>query len=165
MLKLTFGKYGPNSPGGGKKGKAVEQVFFIDPDYLWWISKQDGFFFGTNAYLFEKLCRRAAHLVVPGECHYQGCHKPISRMLMIKHISGGLGAVEFVCDTCNYAGGSPSRIMTPGLHAPPFKRYDKTGCRYIVEAVKKAFFGDRKHRMTAARANHFFDTPANFVNF
>jgi len=111
---------------------------------------------------FEQLVRRAKHLAVPGKCRH--CPKPISRMSVIEHTSGGLARVDFFCEKCHHSGGSHWLLITPGFYSPDlFRNYDKLGGKFLVDAIKYAYYG-KKVRMTQAKMEEFFDEPSNFVN-
>lgn len=156
--KLGFGKHAE---------RTIEWLFFNDPGYVWWMiaNNADKNLHGAARQRFDDLVRRARHLRVPGKC-WQCRSRPIARMFLTRHISGGLGRVDFFCDTCKYEGGSPSYSTTPAFYTPDFFRdYDKTGGRFLVDEIKCAYFGNSKHRMTQSRMEEFFDTPGNFINF
>ncbi len=164
MLELRFGKY---------NRKTVEQVFFTDPGYVWWMHQQ-GFHNGTSKFKLradeqqrlQTLIRRARHLRIPGTCTWCKDDKPVTRMFLTQHTSGGLARVDFDCENCTYGGGSRSIALKPGFYTPDIYRgYDKTGGKFLVQAIKYAFFGDESYRITKKRAEDFFNNPQNFVNF
>ena len=149
---------------GKHKDRTLEWLFFNDPGYIWWMIDQ-----GANKNLrgaartrFDQLVRRARHLAVPGKCLH--CSKPISRMSLIEHSSGGLARIDFFCDTCHHSGGTPSFLTTPAFYTPDFFRfYDKLGGKFLVDAIKHAYYG-KKVRMTQTKMEEFFNEPSNFIN-
>jgi hypothetical protein len=151
---LGFGKY---------NGKTLEWLFFNDPGYVWWMIDKgaDGNLGGAARTRFDQLVRGAWHLKIPGRCRH--CEKPISRMSLIEHPSGGLARADFFCDTCHHDSGA-YLLTTPAFYTPDFfKNYDKLGGKILVEAIKYAYYG-RKARMTQAKMEEFFDDPSHFMN-
>lgn len=87
-------------------------------------------------------------------------------MFLTRHVSGGLGAVEFLCGKCGYDGGSPSFPTTPAFYTPDFFRdYDKTGGKFLVQEIKYAYYDSKPPKMMQTKMEEFFDTPEHFVNF
>ncbi len=161
MLLVGFGRHGKRS---------VEQLFFVDPGYVNWmiengIHHDPKKFNSAEQKRFDDLIRRASNLKIPGPCPW--CKKlPVTRMFMTIHISGGLACVGFDCNRCEYDGGSKSIPVKPSfLQSEIFRRYDKTGGKILVEAIKYAYFKDKSYKMTKDRADEFFDTPTNFLVF
>lgn len=77
--------------------------------------------------------------------------------------NGGLARVDFFCDRCDL-GGVRSVLVPPSFYTPDFFRsYDKLGGKFLVDAIKRAYYGP-KVRMTQVKMEEFFDTPSNFVN-
>jgi hypothetical protein len=152
---LGFGRY---------RSKTLEWLFFNDPGYVWWMIDD-----GAEKNLkeaartrFDQLVRRAKQLAVPGKCRH--CDKPISRMSVIEHPSGGLARVDFFCEKCHHGDGSHSLLTTPAFYTPDFfKSYDKLGGKILVDAIKYAYYG-KKVQMTQTKMEEFFDKPSNFVN-
>jgi len=151
---VGFGKY---------SDKTLEWLFFNDPGYVWWMlsnSAEKSLTEPAQA-RFSKLVQCAKHLAVPGHCKH--CDQPISRMSLTKHISGGLARVDFFCEKCQHDGSS-SVLTTPAFYTPDFFRnYDKTGARFLVNAIKYKYFGS-KVRMTQSKMEEFFDNSHNFKN-
>ena len=114
---------------------------------------------------FEDLVRRAKHLRIPGLCSW--CQiRPITRMFLTQHTSGGLARVDFDCDECHPHGSPPTASLKPSFFTPDFYRnYDKTGASFMIGAIKYAYFKDSSYRMTQKRLEDFFDNPDNFMNF
>lgn len=155
--KVGFGKY---------RERTLEWLFFNDPGYVWWMI-DDGAVKNLSPAArsrFDDLVRRASHLAVPGTC--EQCRRaPVSRMFLTQHSSGGLARIDFYCDACKYEGGSLSFAAKPAFYTPDFYRsYDKTGGRFLVNAIKRAYFGSSGSRMTQKRMEEFFNNPSNFVN-
>jgi hypothetical protein len=149
---------------GKHKDRTLEWLFFNDPGYVWWMIDQgaDKNLRGAARTRFEQLVRRAKHLAVPGKCRH--CNKPISRMSLIEHSSGGLARIDFFCDKCHHSGGTPSFLTKPAFYTPDFfKYYDKLGGKFLVDAIKHAYYGT-KVRMTQAKMEAFFNEPSNFIN-
>lgn len=158
-FKLGFGKHAE---------RTLEWLFFNDPGYVWWMIDNDiasQRLHGAARARFEDLVRRAQHLRVPGMCTW--CKKkPITRMFLTIHISGGLARVDFDCDTCAPGGGSLTTALRPGFFTPDlYRSYDKTGAKFMIRRIKHTYFGDVFFRMTQQRLEEFFDNPNNFVNF
>jgi hypothetical protein len=152
---LGFGKY---------RDRTLEWLFFNDPGYVWWMIDQgaEKNLKGAARNRFDQLVRRAKHLAIPGKCRH--CSQPISRMSLTEHPSGGLARIDFFCKDCRHDGGSLSILTAPAFYTPDFfKSYDKLGGKFLVEAIKYAYYG-KKVRMTQAKMEEFFDEPANFVN-
>ena len=148
---------------GKHKDKTLEWLFFNDPGYVWWIIEQaaEKNLTGAARARFAKLVQRAKHLAIPGRCRH--CSKPVSRMSLTEHPSGGLARVDFFCDTCSHSG-PRSVLTTPAFYTPDFFRtYDKLGGKFLVSAIKFAYYGG-KVRMTQAKMEEFFDEPTNFFN-
>jgi hypothetical protein len=153
--KVGFGKY---------KDKTLEWLFFNNPGYVWWMIDNDAQknLKGGSQARFNQLVKRARHLAIPGTCRH--CTNPISRMSLTEHISGGLAVVHFFCSNCHHDGGSFSVLTRPSFYTPDFFRnYDKTGAKFLVDAIKWAYYG-KKVRMTQAKMEEFFNNPSNFVN-
>lgn len=149
----------------------LEQLFFKDPDYICWLIQDKQRFNSlfrnpTNRQQMLWLLERADNLNVPGKCFI--CKiQPIQRMAILQHYTGSIGRVEFVCNRCNYDGGSPAYYTTLSFMGMRhiemfFKKYDKTGANYIVKAIKHAYFGDEHYRITQKRAREFFQNLKNF---
>ena len=159
--RLKFGKH---------KGKTLEWLFFNDPGYVEYITKKginnDPRKFPPYARdRFQDLVRRASHLKIPGLCPW--CKKrPITRMFFTQHISGGLAGVDFDCDVCEPKGSSPSTSLKPAFFTPDiYRNYDKTGARFLIRAIKHAYFKNPSFKMTQKRLEEFFNYLENFVNF
>lgn len=87
-------------------------------------------------------------------------------MFLTLHISGGLGRVDFDCDECEPGGSSVSVPLTPSFFTPDYYRnYDKTGARFLIDAIKWAYYRNSSERMTQQKMEDFFNNPNNFVNF
>jgi hypothetical protein len=152
--KLGFGRYAD---------KTIEWIFFNDAGYVWWMIQKgvEDRLRGAARQRFDQLVRRARHLAVPGHCRH--CPKPISRMSLTEHPSGGLARVDFFCDTCQHSG-TRSLLTIPAFYTPDvFKGYDKLGGRILVDAIKFAYYGPHV-RMTQATMEDFLNDPGHFVN-
>jgi hypothetical protein len=146
---------------GEHKEKTLEWLFFHDLRYVWWMIDKGGAKKLSVPALkrFNKLVRRASHLVIPGKCLH--CPEPASRMSLAQHPgSRGLTRVDFFCDQCHQ--GSGCDLVPPSFCRPDmFKRYNKQGAECLVRAIKEAYFGGEV-RMTQARMEKFFNTAKNF---
>lgn len=156
---LNFGKY---------NGKTFEWLLFHDPGYVWWMIEENipaDKFLETEKRRFDDLVRRAKHLRIPGLCSW--CKKkPITRMFLTKHISGGLARVDFDCDVCYPGGGSPTASLEPSFFTPDYYRnYDKMGAKFMIDSIKHAYFNDSSYKMTQKRMEDFFNNPQNFTQF
>lgn len=149
---------------GRHKDRTLEWLFFNDPGYVWWMIEHDAQMHlrGSARTRFDQLVKRAKHLAIPGTCKH--CSAPISRMSLTMHPSGGLALVDFFCNVCHHDGGSLSVLATPSFYTPDFFRnYDKLGAKFLVDAIKFAYF-HKKVRMTQAKMEEFFDNSRNFVD-
>ncbi len=145
-----------------------EQLVFRDPGYFFYAIAK-GWYKNTRQYTAEEterikyVVRRAMNLKIPGVCKWCKDDSPVKRMFITRHISGGIALVDFDCDKCKYLGGSLSIPLKPGFqHSELYKNYDKTGGKFLVDAIKHAYFGNGPYNITAKRADEFFDTPDNF---
>ena len=159
-VEIRFGKH---------KGKTLEWIFWNDPGYVYWMVEKNihqdaNKFRHHERQRIQDLLRKAAHLRIPGTCIYCKAGKPNSRMIMVQHTSGGLTSIDFDCDTCHPPGGGWT-AMTPSFYTPDiFRKYDKTGGKFLVQSLKYAYFGSSSYRMTKKRIEDFWDNDANFVN-
>lgn len=158
---LSFGKH---------KGKTLEWLFFNDPGYVWWMLEKDvdkdtTKFTPNERLRLETLVRRARHLRIPGKCSW--CNKkPITRMFLTEHPSGGLARVDFDCDDCYPMGSSNTSALRPSFFTPDYyKNYDKFGASELISAIKDAYYKDVTFRMTQKRLEEFFNNPEHFVSF
>jgi len=56
--------------------------------------------------------------------------------------------------------------MKPAFYTPDIYRgYDKTGGKFLVDAIKRAYYGPKKPRMTQKKMEEFFDSEDHFVDF
>lgn len=160
-IKLYFGKH---------KGKTLEWIFFHDPEYIKWIVEngihKDPFKFTAEGRArLEKLVKRASHLKIPGFCERCG-EKPITKMSLVLHTSGGLVGVEFHCEECRPRESYYSTPLNPSLlESDYFRSYNKMGAKILIRAIKGKYFGDSTIRLSQRRLEEFFDNPNNFVNF
>lgn len=158
-LILTFGKH---------KGKTLEWLFFNDPGYVWWLEEQ---FYGNPGIMphsergrFKALLKKASHLKIPGVCPW--CkERPVTRMVLTAQASGeGLAGVSFDCEQCRPPSTAKSISARPGFRTPDFYReYDKSGGKFMVKAIKQAYFGDGSYPMTQKRIDAFWDNSDNFA--
>jgi hypothetical protein len=158
---LNFGKH---------EGKSIEWLFFNDPGYVEWIIKKEicndsSKFSPSMKVRFTELVRRASNLIIPGLCPW--CKKkPITRMFLTKHTSGGLARVDFDCEDCQPLGSSQTAYFKASFFSPDyFRNYDKFGAKELTKAIKFAYFGESSYRMTQKRMEDFFNNKSNFVDF
>jgi hypothetical protein len=109
---------------------------------------------------FDQLVNRARSLSVPGQCEH--CSQPISRMSLTE--DRGMGRVGFFCTDCVPGGGSRCVLVKPSFYTPDyFKSYDKSGAKFLVDAIKLRYFG-RRVRLTQSKMEEFFNNPKHFAN-
>lgn len=158
-MLIDFGKKYPK--------KTIEWVFFHDPGYIYWMIEKDAQYNLKPLVKkrFDDLVKRASHLKIPGLCPW--CKlRPVTRMFLVQHISGGLARVDFDCEECHPMGGSPALPLKPSFYSPDvFRKYDKTGSKFLVDEIKRVYFGSSSYRLTQKRLEDFFNDRDNFVNF
>lgn len=153
----------------GGKGRTIEWLLFNDPGYFYWmvhkgIHRQNSWFSPCEQQEVARILRRADHLKIPGICTWCKEDRPITRMAMIRHPSGGLTDVGFDCDECSPLG-SGWTFTRPAFRTPDiFRNYDKMGGKVLVKAIKYAYFKNTSYRMNAKRLEEFWDNEENFVN-
>ena len=49
------------------------------------------------------------------------------------------------------------------LQGDYFRNYDKTGNKFLIRAIKLAYFGSSSIKMSRERMEEFFDNPDNFM--
>jgi len=145
---LSFGKY---------EGKTLPQVIFLDPDWFFWTYENKGF--------EDNLIKEANEI-------YQK-----ARAIKVPQSGGEKKVVEYVIHKPTDKFGT-IRLLTykSGMnhlnisHVIDFKfprtliKYDKTGYKNFIFALKFILFGDSKYRMTKKRSEKFFDNKHNFVS-
>lgn len=155
----------PTFEYGKHKGKSVEWVIFHDPAYITWLAQTRSAWWSIPWDVKERLrtiCHLADNLLIPGGCAGE-CGRPVSRMLLVKGMSGHLVKVEFVCDHCNHDGGLRSVACRPSLfHSEVFRDYDKAGAKVLVEAIWRAYNGPDAKNRTPQRMERFFADRRNF---
>jgi hypothetical protein len=159
MITINFGKYARAT------FNTVEEILWRDPGYVWWMesermhhTRRD---IDTRA--FDALTAKARNLKIPRPCVWCKGERPVTRMFVTRHISRGAACVDFDCDECKPMGGSMHVALPPGFFTPDiFRSYDKTGGRFLVEAIKREFFGDKSYRMTKKRVEEFWNDASNF---
>jgi hypothetical protein len=155
-FKVGFGKHAD---------RTLEWLFFNDPGYVWWMVENDavGRLQGAARQRFDALVRRASGMKIPGHCAH--CTRPVERMSVTKHPSGGLARVDFFCGECHHDG-PRSLLVRPSFYTPDFfKSYDKLGGEFLVDAIKHRYYGSKVPRMTQKAMETFFSTRENFVTF
>lgn len=150
---------------GKHQGKTLEWILFHDSGYISYILQKeiDKQLPPQLRLRFYDLVKRASHLKVPGLCRSCGT-KPITRMFLVNHISGGLGDVVFCCGQCEPTERPFSEPMIPSfLRGDYFRNYDKTGNKILIKAIKLSYFGNPSVKMSQERMEEFFDNPDNFM--
>lgn len=154
---------------GKHRGKTVEWLLFNDTGYFYWmvgksIHQSPKWFSADQQIAVARILRRANHLKIPGACSWCKDDRPITRMAMIQHTSGGLTNVGFDCVECS-PHGSGWIFARPAFRTPDvYRNYDKQGGKVLVHAIKYAYFQDTSYRMSAKRLEAFWDNDENFVN-
>lgn len=143
----------------------VEQLFWRDLGYVCWMEREQLHLSRRDIHAndFETLTRKARNLKIPRPCVWCKGALPVTRMFVTQHISGGAACFDFDCDECCPTGSSTTAAFSPGFFTPDiFRGYDNTGGRFLVEAIKHEFFGDKSYRMTKKRLQDFWNEPDNF---
>ena len=151
--KLTFGKHA---------GKTLPQIVFVDCDWFFW-AYEEGVFEGDGFLQdeAERICRRAVRIRIPR----RGAQKVLAEY-GIDPALGTFANVEIVLDDRPTHQGSTPTIRLPyfDLSVPRrLARYDKSGCKALVRALKVYVFGDGDYQLTRKRCEEFFENDANFV--
>ena len=148
---LTFGKH---------KGKTLPQVMFSDPDWFFngW---EKGYFKGWLWNEAEEIYRKSSCIRVPqtgsGQTFVEYMVDPrTGKFATLRTLTGDMGIYRPM--TKNMI----SAVID--MKAPrQIKKYDKTGYRNLLFAMKGIFLGDHHVKMTKRRCEEFFDNPHNFV--
>ncbi len=149
--ELSFGKH---------EGKTLPQVLFADPDWFFWafeegVLQKNGFKAEADA-----LHRKATRIRIPPT----GPEELVAEYLV--HVGGKFGALDIVPRSRPlHEGSSPAfRSDFIDLSVPRrIAKYDKRGCKMLVDSVKFHLFGNAKTKMTRQRCEAFFDDASNFV--
>lgn len=149
--KVNFGKYG---------GLTLPQIIFKDPDWFFHAC-ENGYFKGALAADARELCRRARSIKVPQQ-NGQG-------MLVeyLFHRNRGAGSVKF--GTMQLIADGPGLGHLNVSHVIDFyvprsmARYDKTGYKNFVAALKAILWDNPSKRMNRRACEAFFDDDNNFV--
>lgn len=153
-----------------QKAKEIGRILFKDPGYVFWLwdggyLKNRGIYTPQQLQSIATIIRRASHLKIPGYCTWCNDKRPATRMFMTKTYNETLARVDFDCDRCEYEGGSLSIPITPGFKGSDiFKKFDKKGGEILANAIKYAYFGDKKKRLNKNVLEAFWTNEDNFVN-
>lgn len=149
--EILFGKHA---------GKSLPQVALSDPDYIYWAVEEGTFKSPRLAAELAEVARKGRRIVIPGnrlttkKVRYY-IDPNVRKLAVVDVIDAEEGP---------HVGSSRTResdffdLSLPRRLAP----YDKTGGRFLVQAIKRHVFGKESTRLTRARCDGFFDDPANF---
>jgi hypothetical protein len=148
--KLNFGKH---------KGLTLPQVILKDADWFFY-AYENSFFKGDMAQQAKELYRRARSIRVPsinGE-------KLLVEYVIHREVNSGkekFGTMQMIADgPClgNLKVSSSIDFYTPRLYG----KYDKTGYKNFVQALKSILFNNPSHRMNRKACEDFFNCDGNF---
>ena len=147
-------------PFGQHKGKTLPQLAFIDPDYFFW-GMNDGVFdqYGLRQEA-QVVRKRATHIRIPR----RGEHAVVAEYGSDPS-RGKFANVEVVPEDRPSHRGSTRTVRLPyfDLSVPrQFAKYDKSGCKLLVAALKVYLFGDPGYCLTKQRCEAFFENDSNF---
>jgi len=144
---LTFGKY---------KGKTLPQVIFSDPDWFYW-GCENGVFKGKIGREAQEIFQKANAIKVPQAGGKRRVvqyiiDKPTGKFGIMKSVEYNKGLDTY--DISDYIDFSvPRRLF----------KYDKTGYKNFVPALKKILFGNARCKMKKKKCEDFFDDENNFA--
>ena len=149
--QVNFGKY---------KGKTLPQIVLTDPDWFFW-AYDEGIFRGKGRVEVEaeQVYQRATSIRIPSS---ENQH--LVAEYVIHQPTGKFGDLNIVpASRPPHVGSSPTfRKPVIDLSVPrQVSKYDKTGGRLIINAVKDLLFGSGK-KLTKQRCEMFFDDESNF---
>jgi hypothetical protein len=149
--EITFGKY---------EAKTLPQVAFIDPSYIYWAAKSSSFGSAKLSKELADVARKGRRIKIPDNdlmdkrvCYY------------VDRTSGKIANVEVVGTDQGPHVGSSGTLQTSyfDLSVPhKLASYDKTGGKFVIDAIKHHVFGNSKARLTKAKCEGFFDDVTNF---
>ncbi len=148
--KLRFGKH---------EGKTLPWVVLHDPDWVFWASEKGAL---TEVHRARELVKKAQRIRVPDGNHG-------SRVAdYILHMSGKLSHVEVGYPGDMHREEDRGVWRESVLDLSAARRVaggkDKTGATAILSAVRRSVFEPRGwSRITAARAEEFFNDDSNFL--
>jgi hypothetical protein len=148
---LTFGKH---------KGKTFPQVMFCDPDWFF--------------HAWENRYFKGCLLVEAHEIYRKSCLIRVSEdggeKRFVEYVfdwgTGKFGTLRMVTgDTEAYQSVTKNMILKViDMRIPrQTMKYDKTGYKNFLFAMKKILFGDPLCKMTKRRCEDFFEDGSNFV--
>lgn len=145
---------------GKHKGKSLPQIMFKDADWFF-NGLEKGYFRKDHADEARELYRRARSIRIPQRnghkmmveyhIHYDSKSKgeKFATMTLIPDGRPGIGRLNVA---------SSIDFSVPRQYA----RYDKTGYKNFVFALKAILFGDPSHRMNRRACEAFFNDDDNF---
>lgn len=149
---LNFGKY---------KGRSLPQILFSDPDWFFWAVENNVFenrpTFRSEA---KELYKKARKIKVP--------QKGPERLVVeywIHRPSEKFSHFEIVPESRpTHEGASPTfRSASIDMSVPRnIAKYDKTGCKSLLDSIKLYLFDSKSARMTRERCEKFFEDSSNF---
>jgi hypothetical protein len=149
---VNFGKY-------AGKGKSLPQIVFHDPDWFFWAIQNDAFPASLKPQA-KDIAAKAKKIKIPGEP--VGTSKVRYFLDPLVHKLANVDVVP--ASRPPHVGSSPTR-ESPYFDLSMARRiwtYDKTGGRFIVQAIKYHVFGSSKTRLTKEKCEGFFDDDSNF---
>ncbi len=152
---VDFGKF-------RDKNKTLPQILFSDPDWFFW-AVEGGAFKNQMSLQAEAadLQRKATHIRVP--------QKDAADRQVVEHYihAPTMKYSHFILVPESkpfHAGSSPSmRADVIDMSFPrSIAKYDKTGCKLLIDSLKQTYFGSKSKRVTKALCEQFFDDGGNF---
>jgi hypothetical protein len=137
----------------------LPQIVFADPDWFFWAVEEDAFK-GALRREAEDIARKAKRIRIPDA---EPGEKKV-RYYIDPNV-GKLANVEVIeASRSPHVGSSATResLFFDLSMARRISRYDKTGGRFVVSAIKAHVLGGRTTRLTKERCEAFFEEPRNF---
>lgn len=153
--EVAIGKFKDNS-------KTLPQILFSDPDWFFW-AVETGIFQNRPRLHAEAadLQRKATHIRVP--------QKDAAERQVVEHYihAPTMKYSHFIVvpeSKPSHTGSSPSmRADVIDMSFPrKIAKFDKTGCKLLIDSLKQTYFGSKSKRMTKALCEQFFDDGGNF---
>ncbi|ABQ05997.1 MULTISPECIES: hypothetical protein [Flavobacterium] len=142
-------------------GKTLPQILFADLDYFIWAYENNVFRNPPLKLEAEYIFKRIKNIKIPKENPEE-----YEVEYLIHQPTGKFGHFELVPKTTPlHKGGSPA-FRTENIDltvARSIAAYDKSGCRTMIEYLKKYYFGDSSYKMVKKRCEDFFNKDSNFV--
>ena len=146
---VTFGKHA---------GKTFAEILRDDPDWFFWLYEQ-GKLDGPLGVQARELYQKATNIRLP-----KGA-EPLAVNYYISQVTGKFEGAELVPESQEVEEGGTTTIRSDRIDLS-FPRqlhgYDKTGCRLMVDFLRRTFFGENA-RITKSRIEAFFRDDSNFL--